>query len=83
MAAHKRHLREVGPRLEAGRYLHGAHVVAALTRAIEERAAAPRNIAVDNGSEFTGRALEAWAIQHDPEPRIAKQVNSDIPLEPL
>jgi putative transposase len=50
--------------LEADRSLHGTHVVAALTRAIEERGSVPRSITVDNGSEFTGRALEAWAIQH-------------------
>ena len=50
--------------LEADRSLHGTHVVAALKRAIEERGTAPRSITVDNGSEFTGRALEVWAIQH-------------------
>jgi len=50
--------------LEADRSLHGKHVVVALTRAIEERGSAPRSITVDNGSESTGRALEAWAIQH-------------------
>jgi putative transposase len=50
--------------LEADRSLHGTHVVAALTRAIEERGSVPRSITVDNGSEFTGRALGAWAIQH-------------------
>ena len=32
--------------------------------AITERGKAPRSITLDNGSEFTGRALEAWAIQH-------------------
>jgi hypothetical protein len=25
----------------------------------------PKSITLDNGSEFTGRALEAWAIQHE------------------
>jgi putative transposase len=50
--------------LEADRSLHGRHVVAALTCAITERGQAPRSITLDNGSEFTGRALEAWAIQH-------------------
>lgn len=49
--------------LEADRSLHGSHVVASLTRAITERGKAPRSITLDNGSEFTGRALEAWAIQ--------------------
>jgi hypothetical protein len=32
-----------------------------------ERGRAPRSITLDNGSEFTGRALEAWAIQHGVE----------------
>jgi len=36
----------------------------ALTCAIEERGSAPRSTTLDNGSEFTGIALEAWAIQH-------------------
>src|SRR5947209_8483490 len=53
--------------MEADRSLHGRHVVAALTRAIEERGKAPQSITLDNGSEFTGRALEAWAIQHGVE----------------
>ena len=42
-------------------------LLTALTRAIVEREQAPRSITVDNGSEFTGRALEAWAIQHGVE----------------
>jgi putative transposase len=50
--------------MEADRSLQGKHVVAALIRAIVERGQAPRSITLDNGSEFTGRALEAWAIQH-------------------
>jgi putative transposase len=50
--------------LEAERSMHGAQVVALLTRAIEERGAVPRSITLDNGSEFSGRVLEAWAIQH-------------------
>jgi transposase InsO family protein len=37
-----------------GRSLKGRHVVAALT--------------LDNGSEFIGRALEVWAIQHGVQP---------------
>lgn len=51
--------------LEADPSLHGTHVVAAFTPAIEERGSAPESITVENGSEFTGRALEAWAMQHD------------------
>ena len=48
--------------LEADRSMNGPKVVAALTRAIEERGAAPGSITLDNGSEFAGRAMEAWAI---------------------
>jgi putative transposase len=44
--------------------MHGTHVATALTRAIEERGATPKSITLDNGSEFTGRALEIWAIRH-------------------
>lgn len=51
--------------LEADPSLHGRHVVADFTRAIEERGSVPESITVENGSEFTGRALEAWAMQHD------------------
>lgn len=50
--------------LEAERSLHGTYVAAALRRAIEQRGAKPASITLDNGSEFTGRSLEAWAIQH-------------------
>lgn len=50
--------------MEADRSMGGTHVTAALTRAIEERGAAPKSITLDNGSEFTGRALEIWAIRH-------------------
>jgi putative transposase len=49
--------------LEADRSMSGPKVVGALTRAIEERGAAPRSLTLDNGSEFAGRAMELWAIQ--------------------
>jgi putative transposase len=49
--------------LEVDRSMSGPKVVAALTRAITERGAGPRSITLDNGSEFAGRAMEAWAIQ--------------------
>jgi putative transposase len=49
--------------LEADRSMNGPKVVAALTRAIAERGAAPRSMTLDNGSEFVGRAMEAWAIE--------------------
>lgn len=48
--------------LEVDRSTNGAKVAVALNRAIVERAS-PRSITVDNGSEFSGRAMEAWAIQ--------------------
>ncbi len=43
--------------------MNGTKVVTALTRAAAERAATPHSITLDNGSEFAGRAMEAWAIQ--------------------
>jgi putative transposase len=48
--------------LEADRSMNGPKVAAALAGAIAEREAAPRSLTVDNGSEFAGRAMEAWAI---------------------
>jgi putative transposase len=49
--------------LEADRSMNGPKVVAALTRAIAERGVGPDSITLDNGSEFAGRAMEAWAIE--------------------
>jgi len=49
--------------LEADRSMNGAKVVTALTRAMAERGAGPDSITLDNGSEFAGRAMEAWAIE--------------------
>ena len=49
--------------LEADRSMNGPKVVAALTRAIEERGSAPGSLTLDNGSEFTGRAMEVWAME--------------------
>jgi putative transposase len=43
--------------------MNGPKVVAALTLAITERGAGPRSMTLDYGSEFAGRAMEAWAIQ--------------------
>jgi putative transposase len=48
--------------LEADRSMSGPKVVAALTRAIAERGAAPHSLTLDNGSEFAGRAIESWAM---------------------
>lgn len=43
--------------------LPGARVVRVLERLVELHGA-PEVIVVDNGSEFTGRAVDAWAYQH-------------------
>ena len=51
--------------LEADRSMTGKKVAEALERAQQERDSLPESITVDNGSEFSGRALEAWAIAHD------------------
>lgn len=49
--------------LEADRSMNGNKVVAALSRASKERGGPPRSITLDNGSEFVGRAMEAWAME--------------------
>ena len=54
--------------LEADRSMSGPKVVAALTRVINERRAAPGSITLDNGSKFAGRAMEAWAIAAGVQP---------------
>jgi putative transposase len=46
----------------AKRQLGGADVAAALERAVAERDV-PVSITVDNGSEFAGRVMDAWAHQ--------------------
>lgn len=50
--------------LVAERSMSGSQVVAAFSQAMGERGTTPRSITLDNGSEFTGRVVEAWAIQH-------------------
>ncbi len=50
-------------RLEADRFMSGGKVAEWLTLAMAERGAAPESITADNGSEFAGRVLEAWAIE--------------------
>ena len=50
--------------LEADRSMTGKKVAEALERARQERGSLPESITVDNGSEFSGRALEAWAMAH-------------------
>ncbi len=49
--------------LQADRSMNGGKVVAALNRAMAERGRAPRSLTLDNGSEFVGRAMEAWAME--------------------
>jgi len=51
--------------LEADRSMTGKKVAEALERARQERGSLPESITVDNGSEFSGRALEAWAMTND------------------
>jgi putative transposase len=50
--------------LVAERSMSGSQVVAAFTQASAERGAVPRSITLDNGSEFAGRVVEAWAMEH-------------------
>ena len=51
--------------LRADRSVTGNKVAQALDRARHERGGLPETITVDNGSEFSGRALEAWAIANN------------------
>ena len=48
--------------LEADRAMTGMQVAQALQRAKAERGRLPASITVDNGSEFSSRALEAWVM---------------------
>src|SRR5205807_9149648 len=54
-------------RLEADRSMTGMKVAQALERVKEERGALPASITVDNGTEFSSRALEAWAMSSNVE----------------
>lgn len=47
--------------LEAGRSISGADVGRHLEKAGRERGGLPQRIRVDNGTEFTSKALDAWA----------------------
>jgi putative transposase len=49
--------------LKADRSMNGAKVATALGKAMRQRKASPQSITVDNGSEFSGRVLEAWAMR--------------------
>jgi putative transposase len=50
--------------LEADRCMTGIKAAAALSKAAAERDSLPSSITCDNGSEFTGCAMEAWAMEH-------------------
>jgi putative transposase len=52
---------------EAKRSMSGAKVVEALNRATAEYGGKPESVTCDNGSEFAGRVLEAWAMQQGVE----------------
>ena len=58
--------------LEADRSMTGKKVVEALEGAKPDRGSLPESITVDNGSEFSGRALEAWAIANDVQLRFIR-----------
>jgi len=51
--------------LEAERSMTGKKVAEVLENVKPERGCLPESITVDNGGEFSGRALEAWAIAND------------------
>jgi putative transposase len=51
--------------LQADRFMSGQKVAEWLTLAITARGTVPDSITADNGSEFAGRILEAWAMQHE------------------
>jgi len=48
--------------LSVDRSMSGAKVVAALQQALSKAGGAPESITCANGSEFAGRALEAWSM---------------------
>lgn len=50
--------------LAADQSMSGAKVVEALEGASQEYGGKPESITCDNGSEFAGRVLEAWAMEH-------------------
>lgn len=49
--------------IEVERSIRGVHVVEVLDRIVAERGL-PEVIVMDNGPEFTGRALDEWAIRN-------------------
>ena len=63
--------------LAVDRSMSSAKVAEALTSAVEEYGSAPESITVDNGTEFTGRAFELWAMER------SVQVNFIRPGKPV
>jgi putative transposase len=59
------------PAIEVDRSLPGARVVRVLER-LRETHGLPKTIVVDNGPEFAGRTLDAWAYQHQVEIRFIR-----------
>jgi putative transposase len=51
--------------LQADHAMTGMHVAQALERAKVGRGKLPTSITVDNGTEFSSRALEAWVMAND------------------
>ena len=51
--------------LQADRSMTGMRVAQMLEAVKPERGSLPESITVDNGSEFSGRALEVWAMAND------------------
>ena len=54
----------VSPAIEVGVSLTGERVVGVLER-LKCTTGTPARIAIDNGPEFTSKALDAWAYRHD------------------
>ncbi len=57
------HFSRVSPAIEVDTSLSGRRVIEVLERAAA-RYGLPKIICVDNGPEFSGRALDQWAHQH-------------------
>ena len=53
------------PALTVDTSLNGVRVCRELDRVAEERGAYPEVITIDNGREFAGRAMDAWAYKHN------------------
>jgi putative transposase len=50
--------------LEADVSMNGKKVASALNHARRERSSLPESITVDNGSEFSSKCLDAWAVEN-------------------